>query len=110
MDTIKSIDEMNKHMNELSKKSPDEISGFMKLKNAVVRDAKLDKKTKELIALGCAVVQRCEPCINFHVKALFDMGVPEGEMLEAAWVAVLMGGGPSLMYALKVLKAMDDLR
>ncbi|HBK57937.1 MAG TPA: carboxymuconolactone decarboxylase family protein, partial [Spirochaetaceae bacterium] len=39
-----------------------------------------------------------------------EAGATEEEILEAAWVAVLMGGGPALMHAGLVLEALKDLK
>ena len=69
-----------------------------------------DKKSKELIAIACAVLAHCEWCIAFHVKGALDAGATKEEILESTWVGVLMGGGPSLMYAQGVLKALEDMR
>ncbi|OYT31032.1 alkylhydroperoxidase [Candidatus Woesearchaeota archaeon ex4484_78] len=73
-------------------------------------EGKLDKKTKELISLALAVKSQCKYCIAFHVKNCLDLGVSEEEMLEAAWVAVLMGGGPSLMYMQLVKEAIEQIK
>ncbi|MFB6214932.1 MAG: carboxymuconolactone decarboxylase family protein [Candidatus Bipolaricaulia bacterium] len=35
----------------------------------------------------------------FHVKNALDASATEEEIIEAAWVAVLMGGEPALMHA-----------
>ena len=62
--------------------------------------------TSSLIALSIAVVVRCGGCIAFHVHDAIKAGATRDEIIEALDVAVLMGGGPALMY---VAEAMDAL-
>jgi len=47
-------------------------------------------------------------CIAFHVKGALDAGASREEIIEACYVAVLMGGGPSMMQMGRVMKALDD--
>ena len=37
---------------------------------------------------------RCEPCIQLHGKKCVEAGATREQVLEAACVAVMMGGGP----------------
>ena len=69
----------------------------------------LDLKTKELIAVGIAVADRCEPCILFHIDALMNTGATRTELTDALGMAIQMGGGPSLMYSAKALSIWDEL-
>jgi AhpD family alkylhydroperoxidase len=85
-------------------------SAFMqKLVPAALEDGALSKREKELIALGIAVQSQCEPCVVMHVKKALDMGLTKEEIAEACGVAVLMGGGPALMYAAKTMEVVDEL-
>jgi len=53
------------------------------------------------MSLAIAIAVRCEPCILWHTDAAVKAGAKLEEILEAIKVAVCMGGGPALMYALK---------
>ncbi|MGY4687795.1 carboxymuconolactone decarboxylase family protein [Petrotoga sp. DB-2] len=99
-------------MEEFSKTNPEQMGSFQNMMEAIEKEegAALNKKTKELIAVALAVARNCEWCIAFHVKSALDAGATEEEILEAAWVAVLMGGGPALMHAGLVLEALKDLK
>jgi AhpD family alkylhydroperoxidase len=59
----------------------------------------LPVKQKQLIALGIAVAVHCEPCIESHVEKCLKAGAAGPEIMEAAGVGVLMGGGPAYMYS-----------
>lgn len=88
---------------------PEVARGFGALGKAVKAEGALDLKTKELIAVGIAVSDRCEPCILFHVEALMNAGATREELAEALGMAVQMGGGPSLMYSAKALSVWDEM-
>jgi len=97
------------YIGELRKVTPDAMNGFSALAKGATQDGELDKKTKEFIALGIGVSQRCDGCIGFHVKTLKTMGATREEIAEVMAMAVYMGGGPSLMYAADALRAYDQL-
>ena len=99
-------------MKEFSKTNPEQMKSFQNMMEAIEKEegAALDKKTKELIAVALSIARSCEWCIAFHVKSALEAGAPEEEILEAAWVAVLMGEGPALMHAGLVLEALKDLK
>lgn len=92
----------------LRKNQPQVLGAFGKLAQSAAADGELDKKTKEMIALGIAIAIRCDDCIAFHVKALVGLGMSRAELEEVVGTAVYMGGGPSLMYSTHALQAFDD--
>lgn len=55
------------------------------------------QKAKELMALSIAVCVRCDGCIAYHVHDALEAGASRDEIAEAIGVAVLMGGGPSVV-------------
>ena len=104
------VQEIMSNLGKFSKETPDQMKGFHNFMEFVEKEGALNKKSKELIAIACAVLAHCEWCIAFHVKGALDAGATKEEILESTWVGVLMGGGPSLMYAQGVLKALEDMR
>ncbi|MBN2045414.1 MAG: carboxymuconolactone decarboxylase family protein [Anaerolineales bacterium] len=95
-------------MGTYGKASPDVMKSFQGLHHAAGSDGVLDTKTKELIALSIAVVVRCGGCIAFHVHDAIKAGATREEIIEALDVAVLMGGGPALMYVMEAIEALDQ--
>ncbi len=69
-------------------------------------DGALDVKTKELLSLSIGVALRCEDCILWHLDAALEAGASEDEIVETLAVAVVMGGGPALMYATEAHEAL----
>lgn len=92
----------------LRKDIPDVMAGFSTMAQAAGKDGALDKKTKELVALGIAISTRCDGCIGFHTEALVKLGCTRAEFEETLGMAVYMGGGPSLMYAGDAMTAWEQ--
>lgn len=93
---------------KIRKEMPDVMAGFSALAQAATKDGKLEKKTKELIALALAVANHCPGCIGFHAQTLVKLGASREEFLETLSMAIYMGGGPSLMYAAEALEAFEE--
>jgi AhpD family alkylhydroperoxidase len=68
----------------------------------------LSKKHKALIGLAIGLSKRCAPCIAYHARAAFSSGATPDEVLEAAFVAVLMDGGPAQSHMGLVMKAIEE--
>ena len=92
----------------LHKSQPGVMKGFSDMGKAAMAAGALDAKTKELIALAVGVAARCDGCIGFHTQALIKLGVTKAELAEMLGVAVMMGGGPSLMYAGETMRAYEE--
>jgi AhpD family alkylhydroperoxidase len=84
---------------------PDVYAGYSTLSKAVVADGALDRKTKELIALGIAVAVRCDGCIASHARSAARAGATPEEVAEALGVTIMMQGGPSTVYGPRALDA-----
>jgi AhpD family alkylhydroperoxidase len=99
---------LSANLKALRKEIPDVTQAFSTLAGAALRDGALDKKTKELIALGIGISTRCDGCIGFHTEALIKLGVTREEFREVLGMAIYMGGGPSLMYAADAMAAFEQ--
>ena len=102
------LDDSKEELAKLSKSNPKELSSFMEFMRQIEKKGAIDEKAKELIAIACAVVLRCDSCIAFHVESALRANATKDEILEAGMVAVLMGGGPALMYLCHLNKAVDE--
>ena len=101
--------QMRGKLRNLNQTIPETAKGFGALSAAAKAQGALDLKTKEFVAIGIAVADRCEPCIGFHVEALIRAGGTRDELAEVLSMCIQMGGGPSLMYAAKALDCWDQL-
>ena len=92
----------------LLKENPKIAEGFGTM-NQALKDNALSFKQKALVALGIAITIRCEGCIACHMKNSLKGGATQEEIVEVIGVAVIMGGGPSIVYGDIAYKAMKEL-
>ncbi len=48
----------------------------------------LDRKTKELIAIGASLAAKCQGCVDGHVKKALKFGATRDEISEAIAIAI----------------------
>jgi AhpD family alkylhydroperoxidase len=52
------------------------------------RPSVLDRKTKELVAIGASLAARCQGCLEGHVKKALKFGATREEVSEAIAIAI----------------------
>ncbi|HZT07523.1 MAG TPA: carboxymuconolactone decarboxylase family protein [Chloroflexota bacterium] len=111
---IHSWPEMYERLQELipylGREAAGPMSGFAVLHKKALASGALPGHIKELIALGISVSSRCDGCIAYHVHDALGAGATRAEILEAIGVAVMMGGGPAVIYGAKALEALDQFQ
>ncbi len=107
-DMRKIFTEVNLNLEKFSKEFPKEMLAFSRMMAAIEAPGALDAKQKELIAIALSICSHCKWCVAFHVEKALGCGATRKEITEAGWVAVLMGGGPALMYFQLLEQALDD--
>ena len=103
------LDGTRNQLRGLNKTIPDTTRAFGALGKAVKEGGVLEFKTKEFIALGIAVTQKCEACIVLHVETLIKAGATRDEVGDVLSMTIQMGGGPAMMYAANALECFDEL-
>lgn len=89
----------------LGKLTPDTTRGYAMLGGAGAKTGHLDPKTRELIAVACAITLRCDGCITVHTKAAREAGATEEELAEALGVAISLNAGAGLVYSTRAMDA-----
>ncbi len=102
------LKEVHKTMSALGKETPELMTGFMQLHKAGTSDGVLSAKVKELIALAIGITVRCDGCIAFHVQDAINAGASHDEIIDAIGVAIMMGGGPAVVYGSQALEALKQ--
>jgi len=92
----------------LGKESPNTMASFMQLHKAGTSEGALSAKVKELIALAIGITVRCDGCIALHVHDAVKAGATHDEIVDAAGVAIMMGGGPAVVYASQAFEALKQ--
>ena len=97
-----------RNMRSLASAQPALMKTFWGHHKAAVAAGALDTKYKELIALAISVAARCDDCIAHHTYDALEAGATKEEIADALGVAVLMGGGTSVVYATHAIEALDQ--
>lgn len=95
MERLRQIDSLFK---QIKQDYPKELSHFINFTQRVNRVNSLDRKQKDLILVALAVSSKCDWCVEVHIKNAAENCATREEILEAAMMAVIMGGAPQLMY------------
>ncbi|MFX1538717.1 MAG: carboxymuconolactone decarboxylase family protein [Promethearchaeota archaeon] len=80
---------------------------FLDMEEATYSDGALEKRIKELIAIGISIVINCESCLEWHIHEALKSGATKAQIIEAIEVGIEMSGGPgtvSSRFAFKVLE------
>ena len=101
------VADLHGNMARVKARVPNTVSAFGNLFQKIMADGALPLKYKELVALGIAVSDHCEPCIYLHVQKALESGCTPDEVMEAASVAVVMGGGPAYTHLPMVDRAIQ---
>ena len=94
----------------LKSEAPQISKAFGGMHHAVMQEGALSKREKELIAAAIGLVQGCSGCIHIHTAEAIKAGATREQVLEAAGVAVMMGGGPAFVHLPEVLQALSNLQ
>ena len=92
----------------LAAAQPAVMEAFEALHQVAGTTGALDRKIKELMALAISVTRGCDDCIAHHVHDAIEAGATREEFADALGVAVLMGGGPGMIYASHAIDAVDQ--
>lgn len=82
-------------------------NSFLELEKHAYSTNKLERKYKELIALGISIIQNCESCMEWHIHQALEFGASFDEIFEAVDVGIEMGGGPATVSTRFVIKVVE---
>jgi len=104
----KNYGDLQKLLTQMKDEIPTVMTHFSNLQKDVMADGALTGKTKELIAMGIAVTNRCDGGIPNHIKNALDAGASFSEIMETIGVSILMGGSMALVNGCEALEALDQ--
>jgi AhpD family alkylhydroperoxidase len=110
MDHPASYAHLNRSIADLAAAAPGVMSGFARLQDASHAEGALSAKVKELMALAIGIAVHCEGCVTYHVHDALAAGATAEEIAETVGVAILMGGGPAVVYGAEALEALAQFR
>jgi len=57
-------------------------------KESYFQPSALDLKTKELVAIGCSLIAKCDGCTEGHIRKALEIGCTKEEISDAIVVAI----------------------
>lgn len=82
--------------------NPDYLEAFWQKFKVVMGPGKLDRTTKEVIALAVSATNNCEYCIHAHTAGLKRLGLDDGALLELMAVVQLFNGLNKFLDGLRI--------
>ena len=74
------------------------LDAFNKWNESVFKDGRLDRKTKELVAVACTYMTRCPYCIEGHSGAALKAGATKQELAEVIQIAMALSAGACIAH------------
>ena len=78
---------------------------YFKFYQETYRSSKIDRKTKELIAIAASMAHHCKGCLEGHIKKALKAGATREELSET--IAITMGVAAAAMVDLTDIAAAD---
>jgi AhpD family alkylhydroperoxidase len=106
------MDAAEKAGNTLSKmqnQAEEVFKGYLNFTKKIGESGPIDHKTQELILVACAMMSQCDMCVSLHVQSAAGLGASKEEIMQAAMLAIAMGGSPKMMYMQYVFEELEDL-
>lgn len=100
-----SIMEYKKGSSRLHEILPEVVGAYFNFTEACFEEGSLDKKQKQLTALGISITKQDEYCILYHAKGAAEAGATESEIMETIAISAALGGGAA--FAQGVTLALD---
>ncbi len=105
--TVNEQKALNWGLVKFRKESPEIAKAMLDLWRKSRSNNALPTKVKELIAIGIVLIEKCKPCIFQHVQAALAAGATRAEIIDAANVAIGMGGGVVYEYVGYLMEALE---
>ena len=82
--------------------NPDYLEATWNKLKVVMAPSRIDRKTKEMIAVAISATNNCDYCLRSHTDALRDMGVDDATLIELMGVVDFFNGSNAIASGLRV--------
>jgi AhpD family alkylhydroperoxidase len=95
---------------QLRRAAATEFAAYSEFSAAALKNenGRLDRKTRELIAIGVALTTQCEMCLESHVVAAREAGATREEIAETVFVSAALRAGGAVMHGMKAMRILAD--
>ncbi len=97
------LNDLEEGRTALGKADSQRMQAFSNFIQTTTNPGAIDSKTKHLIGLAIGLYTHCEYCIAAHTNEALEAGATREELIETAFVAASMGGGPVIGYSATLL-------
>ncbi|WP_419786586.1 carboxymuconolactone decarboxylase family protein [Pseudodesulfovibrio sp.] len=94
---------------QMNKNRRDVFKAYQGFTAAIKQGSAIEDKYQSLILIACSIMAQCDMCISLHVQNAAVHGASRDEIIDAALLAVAMGGSPRMMYMRYVYEELDKL-
>ncbi|WP_174615803.1 carboxymuconolactone decarboxylase family protein [Virgibacillus ihumii] len=98
-----------KNLNELGKHAKDGFQGYSGFNSAAMKEGKLSKKFKEIVAVAVGHATLCPYCIDVHTKGANKEGATREELSEAVLVASALLAGGSYAHIANLIESYGEV-
>jgi AhpD family alkylhydroperoxidase len=99
----KKMGQVPKLLELIEETDPEMFETIANLDKVILKDGALSEKHKRLIAMCMSAQAQCDKCVDIHAKAAMYHGATKYEVMEALFVAMLVGGAPCLSAARRTI-------
>lgn len=96
-------------LSKMQQQAGDVFPKYIAFTKEISQTGPLDHKFQELIHVACSVMSQCELCISLHIQSAASHGASREEIMQAAMLAIAMGGSPKMMQMEFVLEELEAL-
>ncbi len=94
---------------KMTQQAGDVFPNYLAFTKEISQYGPIDHKMQELIHVACSMMSQCEMCISLHIQGAASHGASKEEIMQAAMLAIAMGGSPKMMYMKYVFEEVEDL-
>lgn len=106
---LKLYDKIIESRGKLQEELPEVMAAFLAFRSEVYKDGALSHKMKRLIALAVSLRIGCAGCIAGQTRYAVEAGATKAEVLEAVFVAMIMGGTPAMAESWRVVRTLEEM-
>ena len=106
---LRYLAEVTETVEEFKRELPEAYAARDASNDRIYEDGALSTRTKRLMAMSIALRAGCPGCITYQTKLAVDAGATKEEVVEAASVAVSMGGTSASAWVWIVVQLMKEL-
>jgi AhpD family alkylhydroperoxidase len=82
--------------------NPEYLEATWNKLKVVMAPSRIDRKTKEMIAVAISATNNCDYCLRSHTDALRDLGVDDATLIELMGVVDFFNGSNAIASGLRV--------